>query len=90
MDRVGDAARTAIGAVGVLALRRIGTGRRSGEAGPVKPSRHIATAVGKLLAEQGRLVAHSATTRTILPRARPNCQTGGTRSLSLTVYVSRG
>ncbi len=42
-----------------------------------------------MLDEQGGPVA-DATTCTILQKARPDYRTGGTRSLSLTVYVSRG
>ncbi len=56
----------------------------------MKPSRRIATAEGKVLDEQGELIAHAATTCMMLQKPRPKYQTGGTRSLSLTVYVSRG
>lgn len=57
----------------------------------MEPSRRIVTAEGKVLDEQGKLIAHATTTTCmILQKPRPKYQTGGTRSLSLTVYVSRG
>ncbi|MFJ6809596.1 hypothetical protein ACIQRK_26835 [Streptomyces anulatus] len=63
---------------------------KAGDALGTIKARMCAPAEGKVLDEQGKLIAHATTTCVILQKSRPKYRTGGTRSLSLTVYVSRG